>query len=84
MERGVAMKRFPKMQAIAVGTVLAVCGAVAMAGPPTMDPIVFPVDLASIGTAIAAAGVAVLLIIFAYKVAFYFVRKLAKYLMKAV
>lgn len=42
---------------------------------PTMTDIDFPIDPASIGTAVAAAGALVLLIVFGYKVGFGLVKK---------
>lgn len=67
----------------------AVCAAaaitpVASASVPSMEPITFPVDVFSVGTAIAAAGVTVLLIWFGYKIAFGLVKKLLNRLHRAM
>ncbi len=56
---------------------MAGCAAVSLAqGPPAMPDITFPVDTASIGTKLAAAGATVLLIVFLYKVGFGYVKAL--------
>lgn len=69
-------------------TVAALAGAfitpVASASVPSMAPITFPVDVVSVGTAIAAAGVTVLLIWFGYKIAFGLVKKLLNRLHRAM
>ncbi len=58
--------------------------AVASAQTPTMDAITFPIDLASIVTAVVAAGVAVLLLIFAPKVAFKLIGQLVGWLSRLI
>jgi len=60
--------------------VAAVAGLAALSSPvlaaPTMDAIDFPIDIASVGTALAAAGAAILLIVFALWIGFKLVKRL--------
>lgn len=53
-------------------------------GPPAMDPVTFPIDPESVGTAIATAGGAILLIVFAVGIGFMLVKKLKKRLTSSV
>lgn len=53
-------------------------------GPPAMTAIEFPVDTASIVTAVVAAGGAILVLVFAWKVGFGLVKKLVRRLSGAI
>lgn len=68
--------------------VAAVAGLAALASPafaaPTMDAIDFPIDIASVGTALAAAGAAILLIVFGLWVGFKLVKRLVRRATNAV
>lgn len=59
-------------------------GPVAMATTPTMPPVVFPVDVASIVTSIGGAGVTVLLAVFGIVIAFALVKKLFRRVKSAI
>ncbi len=65
-----------KAAAVAVG--IAVTTGVAQASPPAMDAIAFPLDTASIGTQIAAAGGVMLGVWASVYVAFKLARKLIR------
>lgn len=52
--------------------------------PPTLDEITFPIDTASIATAIGTAGAALLLLVFGWRVGFKFVNKLMRRLTSSV
>jgi hypothetical protein len=56
----------------------------ALADPPTMPTVTYPIDTASIVTAITAAGVTVLLLSFGIHVAFGFAKKLFRRVKSAV
>lgn len=51
---------------------------------PTMGPVAFPIDLASIITEVGTAGGAMLVLVFGLSVGFYLARKLFKRALKAV
>ena len=78
------MKGKAKLIALSAIGLVAAITPVASASVPTMDAITFPVDVVSVGTAIAAAGVTVLLIWFGYKIAFGLVKKLLNRLHRAM
>ena len=52
--------------------------ALAQGSPPTMPAITFPIDTASIVTAIATAGATLLILVFGVRVGFKFVWKLMR------
>lgn len=61
------------------------CGLASSAlAAPTMGPIEFPIDIASVGTALAAAGAAILLIVFGLWVGFKLVKRLVRRATNAV
>lgn len=79
------LSRFRFVAAFVVALLLSLmCGQAAMAVPPVLPPVVFPVDTASIATEISAAGAIILLLAFTVTIAFALVRKLFRRVKHAV
>ena len=72
-----AVKSVSRRTAAVVGGVaIALSTSVASAQPAALDPIVFPIDLASIATAVGVAGATMIGLWATYKIGFRLVRKL--------
>lgn len=62
---------------VVLGTMCA-AATIASASPPSMPTITFPIDQASIGTAVATAGALILITTFGVMIGFKLVRKLTR------
>lgn len=80
-----ACRSAKRTAAVVGGLVVGLIGAHASAGgPPTMDAVEFPIDIASIATAISVAGAAILLSVFTVTIGFRLAKALFRHLSSGV